>query len=116
MKAAYCLWSCLLAAVALYRAAARVIWGVQANRITLQCSCYVPTFSAAPLCLDSDDGIILQVCILYFVFMHSTFTGACAVQGDEAGVCRTWSLDMSAWTASSSDKAGVAAAINQVTK
>jgi len=70
-----------------------IIWGVQANRITLLCSCYIPTFSAAPLCLDSNDDIILQ--------------------GDESGVCRSWSLDMSAWTASSSDKAGVAAAINQ---
>ena len=51
-----------------------IIWGVQANRITLLCSCYVPTFSAAPLCLDSDDDSILQVFILYFMFMHSTFT------------------------------------------
>jgi hypothetical protein len=38
-----------------------VIWGVQANRITLLCSCCVPTFSAAPLCVDSNDDIILQV-------------------------------------------------------
>jgi len=70
-----------------------IIWGVQANRITLLCSCCVPTFSAAPLSLDANDDIVLQ--------------------GDEVGVCRTWSLDMTAWTASSSDKAGVAAAINQ---
>ena len=38
-----------------------IIWGVQANRITLLCSCYIPTFPAAPLCLDSNDDIILQV-------------------------------------------------------
>ncbi len=38
-----------------------IIWGVQANRITLLCSCCVPTFSAAPLSLDANDDIVLQV-------------------------------------------------------
>lgn len=38
-----------------------VIWGLQANRMTLLCSCHVPTFSAAPLSLDSNDDIVLQV-------------------------------------------------------
>jgi hypothetical protein len=39
-----------------------IIWGVQANRITLLCSCYLPTFPAAPLCLDANDDIVIQVC------------------------------------------------------
>jgi hypothetical protein len=43
-----------------------VIWGVQANRVTLLCSCYVPTFSAAPLSLDSNDDIIFQVILFPF--------------------------------------------------
>ena len=87
-----------------------IIWGVQANRVTLLCICFLPTFYAAGLCLDATDDIVLQAISrpLGFLILILLF------QGDEAGVSRTWSLDMSAWTASSSDKAGVAAAINQV--
>ncbi len=54
-----------------------IIWGVQANRITLLCSCCVPTFSAAPLSLDSNDDIVLQVPLIAMRHFFRRFIVPC---------------------------------------
>jgi hypothetical protein len=115
-RAACCLWQCPPAEVALCRAAAKEP-SFGAYRPTASPCCALATFRLIPL----PPYVWIPTTILSSRSLPLLSSTSCCltlfcsdVQGDEAGVVRTWSLDMSSWTSSSKDTAGVAATMNQV--